>query len=29
MREVIYNGLKDITGDILIGSENEDLIDVE
>lgn len=29
MREVIYNGLKDITGDILIGSEDEDLIDVE
>ncbi|WP_278538357.1 leucyl aminopeptidase [Fusobacterium varium] len=29
MREVIYNGLKDVTGDILIGSEDKELIDIE
>lgn len=29
MRDVIYNGLKDVTGDILIGSEDKELIDLE
>lgn len=29
MRDVIYNGLKNINGDILIGSEDSDLIDLE
>ena len=29
LRDVIYNGLKNVTGDILIGSEDSDLIDLE
>uniref|UniRef100_UPI0025F502EB leucyl aminopeptidase family protein n=1 Tax=uncultured Fusobacterium sp. TaxID=159267 RepID=UPI0025F502EB len=29
VRDVIYNGLKNINGDILIGSEDSDLIDLE